>query len=42
MNKLEILSSPRLTTQTEHVKRSFYAKDSRTEKMYQSNLIVVI
>ncbi|CAK76414.1 unnamed protein product (macronuclear) [Paramecium tetraurelia] len=32
MNKLEILNSPRLTTQTEHVKRSFYSKNEKNQE----------
>ncbi|CAD8079328.1 unnamed protein product [Paramecium sonneborni] len=40
MNKLEMLNSPRLTTQTEHVKRSFYGKDLRNEKNIESLLFL--
>ncbi|CAK80516.1 unnamed protein product (macronuclear) [Paramecium tetraurelia] len=37
MNKLEILNSPRLTTQTEHVKKSFYSRDIKSDKNFESS-----
>ncbi|CAD8063546.1 unnamed protein product [Paramecium primaurelia] len=37
MNKLEIINTPRLTTQTEHVKKSFYSRDIKSDKNFESS-----